>query len=259
MHVLRIECRADQKDRVVADLWERGTAGIVEEDLPGGACRLKAFFDSTFDSGALGGGWERAEDRDWVDVSHEQWEPVLVGERFYLVPEWRDDPAPAGRIRLEMQPGTACGTGWGPATQLALEGMERVLRPGAAVLDLGTGSGILAVAAARLGASRVFACDIDLDAAGVARGRFLRERIDVGLFCGSLRSVRDAAADLVVANINAETIASLAAELERILAPRGGVVLTGFPERHMSRVTEKFGPPADVLEREEWRAVVYRR
>ncbi|HEY1204819.1 MAG: 50S ribosomal protein L11 methyltransferase [Bryobacteraceae bacterium] len=258
MYVLRLECPAVEKDRLIAGLWERGTRGVIEEDLPGGGVELRAFFDDPFDASEWGSArWEPAEDRDWVEVAQSQWEPLLVGARFYLAPSWRADPTPPGRVRLEMQPGRACGTGWGPATQLALEAMESRVRPGTTVLDVGTGSGILAVAAAPLGASRVYACDIDFEAACVARDRFRSEGIEVGLFAGSLKSMRAAAVDFVVANINAEALAGLAPEIERILKPCGGAALTGFPVRNLPRVRAAYGGRGMVLEKDEWRAIVW--
>ena len=258
MHVLRLECRPAEKDRLIAELWEHGTRGVIEEDVPGGGAALCAFFDEPFDASTWGPArWEPAEDRDWVGVAQSQWEPVLAGARFYLVPSWRADPTPAGRLRLEMQPGLACGTGWGAATQLALEAMESRLGPGMTVLDLGTGSGILAVAAALLGAGRIYACDIDFEAAGAARDRFRSEGIQVGLFAGSVRAIRTAAVDFVVANINAEALAALAPEIGRILKPGGGAALTGFPVRNLAGVRAAYGGRGTVIEKDEWRAIVW--
>jgi len=260
VYVLLIECSFADKELLLAELWERGTSGVVEQDLPGGGHLLRGFFDERFDAGewvARGARWEQVEDRDWVEVSQSQWKPVLVGARFFLAPEWRHDPTPAGRIRLEMQPRLACGTGWGAATQLALEGLERKLRPGAAVLDLGTGSGLLAVAAARLGAGRIYACDIDPEATPVAAARLRAEGIQAGVFTGSVRAVRRDAVELLVANINAEVLVSLEAEIGRVLAPGAAVVLTGFPERHLKRVRDAFGGRGEVLEKGEWRALLW--
>lgn len=259
MYVLTLECAPEDRDRLIASLWERGTAGILEDDLPGGRCALKAFFDEPFSPDALAAfspSWNNAGDRDWVEVSHSQWEPVLVGERFFLVPAWRDDPAPPGRMRLDMAPGQACGTGWGPATQLALEVMERALPPGATVLDLGTGSGILAVAAGMLGAGRVIACDIDPEAALEAAARCRRDNDRASVYAGSLRAVRTASIDFLVANINAETITALAPEIVRVLVPDGTAALTGFPARHLDRVRSAFGGRGQVLEKGEYRALV---
>ena len=140
---------------------------------------------------------------------------------------------------------------------MALEAMERQLRPEMSVLDLGTGSGILAVAAALLGAGRIFACDIDREATGVARDRFRSEGIEVGLFAGSVRAIRSAAVDFVVANINAETLVTLAPEIGRILKPGGGAALTGFPARHLDAVRTAYGRPGTVLEKGEWRCVTF--
>jgi ribosomal protein L11 methyltransferase len=243
MYVLRLECPASQKDLLIAELWERGTEGIQEEDLPGGGCALQAFFDAPFEAAfwaEFGARWGEAADRDWVEVAQSLWQPLLVGSRLFLAPAWSHDPTPPGRVRLEMQPGQACGTGWGPATQLALEALECRLRPGARVLDLGTGSGILAVAAARLGAGRVYACDIDADAARIAQERFRGEGLAVGLFVGSVRAVATASMDLLVANINAETLTTLAPEIERVLKPGGAAALAGFTACDIDRMRAAF-------------------
>ena len=104
------------------------------------------------------------EPTDWERVTREAWPPLCVGERFYLVAPW-DEAAvtPAGRLRLEIYPGMACGTGRHPATQLCLQAIERYVRPGARVLDVGSGSGILSDAARLMGAAQVIGCDIDPD------------------------------------------------------------------------------------------------
>lgn len=104
MHVLRISCTSEDKDRIVAELWERGTTGLIEEEDPGGAWRLSAFFETRLD---LPGDWEAVDECDWVAVSQAQWEPLLIGARFFLTPPWRADPTPPGRVRLEMLPGSA--------------------------------------------------------------------------------------------------------------------------------------------------------
>ena len=253
MYVLRLECSSDEKDRLIAELWERGTLGIVEEDAA-----LRAFFDQPFDVADCPQAiWEPADDRDWIEVSQAQWEPLLVGSRLFLVPSWRADPTPPGRLRLEMQPGLACGTGWGPATRLALEAMESRLRPGMTVLDLGTGAGILAVAAARLGAGSVYACDIDHEASCIARDRFRSESIEVGLFTGTASAVGSSAVDLVVANINAPVLEELAPEISRVLRPGGSAVFSGFTVQDVDNVLAAYPGRGVVLESQEWRALAW--
>jgi len=249
VYALRLECRHEDKDLLAAELWERGTAGIIEEDLPKGRCCLRAFFETPFEM--AGGSWEWDEPKDWVEESHAQWKPLLIGRRFFLVPAWQDDPAPPGRLRLEFQTGMACGTGWHPATQLALEAMEQHVEPGATVLDVGTGSGILSLAAGLLGAGRVFACDIDASAVAVAAERCRQ----ASFFVGSARSVRPASIDVLVANINAEALIQLAREIARVLKPGGRAILSGFPVRRLERVQAAFRPQ-EALTKEEWAALV---
>ena len=94
------------------------------------------------------------EDRDWVQTARDLMRPMAVGKRFYLVPAWRDDPAPEGRLRIAVNPGLAFGTGVHETTRLCLEALEDYLAPGMSVLDVGTGSGILAEAARLLGRGR---------------------------------------------------------------------------------------------------------
>jgi ribosomal protein L11 methyltransferase len=244
------------KDEVIAELWEAGTTGITEE-----ADSLRAFFDEDCDTAALERRFadyhpavEREEDRDWVKESQDRWEPFPVGERFFLVPEWRDDPVPAGRLRLTTYPGMACGTGTHPATQLCLMAMEKHLRGAESVLDVGTGSGILAQAAVLLGVGRVAACDIEHDAAVIALANFRKAGAGIGVFTGSLRSVRTGAFDLAVANLNAATLARVGDELKHV-AER--LILSGFREDEIDRVVGSLGVEiADVLTLDDWGCVV---
>ncbi len=248
---LEIECGSGW-ELLLAELWERGTLGVEESELPGGRWQLRAYFEQAFEAGALGGEWRSAEDEDWVRVSREAWQPLAAGERFYLVPDWRDDPAPPGRLRLTVHPGTACGTGYMESTQLMLAAMERWLRPGERVLDVGTGSGILLDAAALLGAGRAAGCDLDFEALA-----FAARHAPHALFQGSLRAVRAEAADFVAANINAQTIATLAAEIRRVVAPSGRAAVGGFRAAELARVEAGIGlPRLDLLEANGWVCLV---
>ena len=133
---------------------------------------------------------------------------------------------PIWRFRIVVNPGMAFGTGMHETTQLCLEALETYVRPGMRVLDVGTGSGILAQAAALLGAGPVWACDVDSEAVEIARGNSVPD-----VFIGSVDAVRSGAAELIAANISPEAIARLARELLRCLRPGGVALVSGF-ERH---------------------------
>src|SRR5229473_7867445 len=177
-----------REDYVVTELWEVGTEGIIEE-----AGGVRAFFNERLDPASL---LARFADyspelrhealTDWSQVSRDAWPSIEIGKRFFLVAPWSMDPTPAGRLRLEIYPGMACGTGRHPCTQLCLEAIERHVRPGDSVIDIGTGSGILSAAALLVGAGRVVACDIDPQAVRIASER----ADDPHLFIGSADAIR---------------------------------------------------------------------
>jgi len=224
---LFLQCLPTEQDELSAELWESGTCGIQEE--PGG---LRAFFEEAEQAvlvdrfRAQRPVLRQEQGIDWAQVSRDAWPPLAVGERFYLAPPWRDDPTPAGRLRLEMTPGMACGTGHHPATQLCLEALERTVKRADCVVDVGVGSGILSVAARLLGAGMVIACDIDVDAVLIAKARLGA----TPLFAGSAHAIKSAVADVIVANISSAAVEELAEELERIAKPNAKLIVSGFPE-----------------------------
>jgi ribosomal protein L11 methyltransferase len=242
MFSLQIACPPERHDLLIADLWEQGCAGITE--LDGGAVR--AFFEDGSEREQLLARYPQAivraeEERDWVREARALLEPIAVGKRFFLVPEWRDDPAPEGRFRITVNPGMAFGTGAHETTQLVLEALERYLRPGMTMLDVGTGSGILAEAAKLLGAGRVFACDLDTDAVRIAKRRTAR------CFVGSAPAVRPGVADLVTANISPEAIIELAGELMRCLRPSGILLASGFEAQEVDQVVRTLRTNGELL------------
>src|SRR5438105_2699168 len=152
MFSLEIDCDPDDRDLLIAELWERGSAGIVELNVR----TVRAFFEDGAGRTALlemfpGARQREEEQRDWVQEARDLLQPMEVGRRFFVTPQWRDDPTPEGRLRIVVNPGMAFGTGVHETTRLCMEAMEDYLRPGMSVLDVGTGQGILARAARLLG------------------------------------------------------------------------------------------------------------
>ena len=218
MFSLEIECDQARHDWLLAELFDFAPLGVVELDG-----RLRVFFEDSADRAQLLACYPSAllrqeEDRDWVGHARAMLQPIPVGSRFFLVPEWRDDPAPEGRFRIAVNPGMAFGTGIHPTTQLCLEALEEFVKPGAVVLDVGTGQGILARAAQLLGAAKVVACDIDPVAIEIAGMGFV----------GSVDAVRSASVDLAAANISPEAIVKLAPDLLRVRRPHGTILASGF-------------------------------
>jgi ribosomal protein L11 methyltransferase len=250
MFSLEIETGADDRDLLIADLWEQGSCGIVE---PEGHV-VRAFFEDSADRAALlarypGSAIRIEEDRDWVQASRDLLQPMEVGRRFFLVPEWRDDPAPPGRYRIAVNPGMAFGTGVHETTRLCIEALEEFLAPGMAVLDVGTGSGILRQAAALLGAGKTYACDTDPIAVEIAGNAFI----------GSVDAVRSGSIDLAVANISPDAIVALAPELLRAVRPDGILVVSGFATHEIDTIREVLPTPTEIRIKREWALIAIPR
>jgi ribosomal protein L11 methyltransferase len=247
MFSLLLQRVPEDRDILVARLWEAGPNGIVESDRA-----LEAFFPDDTQSAHLIEAfgehaplWRHVSDVDWVARTRESFPAIPLGERFFLAPPWSDAPTPQGRLRLEINPGMACGTGWHPCTQMCLAAMERYLQPGSSVLDVGAGSGILSKAASLLGAARVVSCDIDPDSAAIAS-----QTLSNPGFVGSADAVCSQSFDLVIANISGEVVTALLADLERARKPNGRLILSGFANRIA------LPPVLETLQREEWICLV---
>lgn len=164
-------------------------------------------------------------EEDWAEAWKAHFPVMRLGRRLVIRPSWRDHAAAEGDVVITLDPGMAFGTGLHPTTRLCLGGLERWadagLVTGASVLDVGAGSGILAVAAALLGAGRVRAIDTDPVAVDSTRSNAERNGVDVEATRGSLPT-GDGPADLVLANLIASLLVDLAAELARAMRPGDG-------------------------------------
>ncbi len=170
----------------------------------------------------------RIADDDWVRRSQDQFRPVRISHRLWIVPTWHAAPDP-GAINLLLDPGLAFGTGSHATTRLCLLWLERNIAGGESVVDYGCGSGILAIAALKLGARRATGVDIEPEAVAAAAANARRNGVDATFIdAGSASCVSNLSADLVVANILANPLKMLAPVLARICAPGGRVALSGI-------------------------------
>ena len=178
-------------------------------------------------------------EEDWATSWQKYYQPIPVGRRVYIVPDWmRGEPVPDGRTPLYLNPGLTFGTGAHPTTQLCLELLEEVLQSGDKVLDLGCGSGILAIAALAMGASRAIGIDIDPKAADVAFENAALNGIGadrLSVYAGDVLSDKKLAARLgpgqnrvVLANIVADVIIPLSAKAGELMAPDGVFLTSGI-------------------------------
>ena len=177
------------------------------------------------------------DDADWQNAWKSHFNLLKIGQRLVIKPSWIDYTPAAGELVIELDPGLAFGTGYHPTTYTCLQAMEQLTNPGMSVLDLGVGSGILTIAALKLGAARVAALDIDPQAIQAAKQNFRRLGIrpQVDLAQGSLPHpiAPDAAFDLALANISARGVRERAADLLAALRPGGQLIASGIiQEQH---------------------------
>lgn len=240
---LTVDVPASEAEDLSAALMEEGASGVEVRDgegtpMPGvpqpapGRATVVAWFAAREEAEAAadgrGGAVEALPDQDWGEAWKKGLGTLAIG-RAFVRPTWLSEPVPPGMVEIVLDPGMAFGTGTHPTTSLCLEALSSLLeaRPGASVLDVGTGSGLLAIAAARLGAGRVAGNDNDPIAVRVARENAalngvaldLNER-DVGEQRGPF--------DVILANILANTLVALAPALAAQLAPGGVILLSGI-------------------------------
>ena len=181
----------------------------------------------------------RVDDQDWVKLTQSQFDPIEIGARLRIAPSWHG-AATDGRIDIVLDPGLAFGTGSHPTTRLCLQWLESQPLSGCRVIDYGCGSGILAIAAARLGAAEVVGVDIDPQALLSTRSNALNNRVSI-LVQGT-DAPAPAPADVVVANILSSPLKLLAPVLTRLVTPGGWLVLSGVLERQIEEVSAAYAP-----------------
>jgi ribosomal protein L11 methyltransferase len=168
------------------------------------------------------------DEQDWVRATQAQFAPIQIGDRLWVVPSWCA-PVDPQAVNLTLDPGLAFGTGSHPTTRLCLAWLESELTRGASVLDYGCGSGILAIAAAKLGAGKVIGTDVDPQAIGASRDNAARNDVTAMFVTpDDLAGCAPATFDVVVANILANPLLLLAPALAARVRPEGRIVLSGI-------------------------------
>ncbi len=185
-------------------------------------------------------------DRDWTRVWEDQFHPLQIGERLWICPSWTPPPDPDA-INILLDPGLAFGTGAHPTTAMCLRALDANLPPGKRVVDYGCGSGILGIAAARLGATAVLGVDNDPQAITASRDNALRNEVPDAAFPvvlpqDDLIANWQASTDWVVANILAGPLMALAPVLTALMAPRGRLLLAGLLVDQAEAVVEAYAP-----------------
>lgn len=263
-----VECAEAAADAVASLLLDEGVPGVLtgERDLDAppatpGRARLEAHVPGAdaerlagvvrvylASLGTLDPDWSGGTVRlapvpavDWDAVFRTHHRPLAIGARLLVAPPW-DVPATAGREVLVVEPGMAFGTGQHATTRTCLEEIEDAVAGGGvgSALDVGTGSGILAAALARLGVPRVVALDDDAAVLALARDTLRRNGAErVHLFGGRLAALR-ARFDLVVANLLADVLVAEASALAAATAPRGRLVVSGILAEQVERVVAAY-------------------
>ncbi|HJV25113.1 MAG TPA: 50S ribosomal protein L11 methyltransferase [Aromatoleum sp.] len=182
---------------------------------------------------------EEVAEQNWVQLTQSQFDPIQINERMWIVPSWHEAPNPDA-INIELDPGMAFGTGSHPTTSLCLGWLCDNVQPGTKVLDYGCGSGILGIAAARLGAGDVLGIDIDDKALEAAQDNAHRNGVSLRL--QHSREPLDATFDVVVANILTNPLCVLAPALAARVAPGGRIALSGVLDTQTEQVIAAYAP-----------------
>lgn len=179
-------------------------------------------------------------EQNWVQLTQAQFDPIQISGRLWIVPSWHESPDPSA-INLVLDPGMAFGTGSHPTTRLCLEWLEKTVTPGCSVFDYGCGSGILAIAAGKLGAREVRGLDIDPQAVEAARANAERNAVMADFVDGS--QPIDGTYDVVVANILSNPLRVLAPAICALVRPAGGqLALSGILREQADEIIAVYAP-----------------
>ena len=265
------EIDAAHSARLADDLLDSGALSVTTEDAAAGTeterpvfdepgesatwprLRLQVLLDSRLDPRTLiNGACARAgiaapaefrvqavPDRDWVKETQAAFDPIQISSRLWIVPSWHRPPEPPA-IAVLLDPGIAFGTGSHPTTRMCLQWLERRVSGGELVLDYGCGSGILAIAAMKLGAAHAYGVDIDPAAVAAARENARRNSVECEFLDRRPRHAFET--DMIVANILSNPLKLLAPMLARHVRRGGRIALSGILEHQREEVEQSYAP-----------------
>jgi ribosomal protein L11 methyltransferase len=281
-----MDVEAECAEAVADALLERGACSVDVSDAQAGSASERPIFDEPDE--AAGGVWSlnrvsalfdehidyrelvlaacrdvglagapaivahKVAEQDWVEATQRQFDPVRISDRLWIVPSWCEPPAPDA-INLRLDPGLAFGTGSHPTTWQCLSWLDQHLRGGQSVLDYGCGSGILAIAAKRLGAGVVFGVDVDAGALRVSAQNAQLNGVEVPF--ADPEALPETLFDVVVANILANPLRVLAPLLAARTRPRGYIVLAGILQSQADAVRLAYANWFDLvpsMQRDGW-------
>jgi ribosomal protein L11 methyltransferase len=280
---LTIDVPEELKDAVIGELSELGADGFWESGVPStSTTRLEVYFSHPIrledvvsrirpiflgsclplPSIVIG----TVADRDWLGEWKKSYVSFPIGRSFYIIPSWSESACPPDRMPIRIDPGQAFGTGTHETTQLTLECLEDragEVKASGQVLDLGTGSGILVIAARLLGCRSVIGCDTDPDSISVAAENIERNTDHfIPVYRGSIDAVQSESVDMLLCNLTADVIAEVFGEIRRTMKPGGVVIFSGILVEQRDQIRDIVSRCGWVIEddrtRGEWIALIVR-
>ncbi len=209
-------------------------------------------------------GWKYVKDEDWANNWKADYKAFRISDRVIICPSWLEPEAEEGDIVVMLDPGSAFGTGTHETTSMCAELLDRYITAETKLLDLGTGSGILAIIASKLGAGSVTAYDIDRLAVDVAIDNCRKNDCpDIGCYTGELKDVEDEGFSIIVANIISDVISSIAGDIPAKLAEDGLFICSGIINTKKDKVEKALADAGLVIvekhEKNDWMAYVCKR
>lgn len=209
--------------------------------------------------------YNEIDEQDWSESWKNFFWPERVGSRMVVKPTWREYTACADEIIIEIDPGMAFGTGTHPTSRLCIDMMEKYLQEGDSILDVGTGSGILIIAAAKLGAGRALGVDIDKSAVAIARNNLLLNGISSTRYEVRTGDLVDRVIDrfnIVVANISKAAVLTLLDKLKKVMLVNGVFICSGMLKDNVDEIVGKMGvlqlTVLEIHSEKEWVSITCR-